>query len=49
MSLTEARVVISSPAMTSGPQRNSWAPWTSIAKLIATSGSNTAIATAGVE
>ena len=35
MSLTVTVVSISSPATTSGPQRNSWPPWTSIAKLIA--------------
>ena len=51
MSLTVVVVVISSPATTTRSQRNSWRPWTSIAKTIPTSGSNSAgvIARAGVD
>jgi hypothetical protein len=41
-SATAAVVVISSPATMSGPQRNSWLPWTMWAKSIPTSGSNRA-------
>src|SRR5579875_1648174 len=43
---SEAVVVISSPATTAGPQTNSWPAWTIIAKLIPTSGSKIACATA---
>jgi hypothetical protein len=46
--LTETVVVISSPATTSGPQANSYPPWTISAKLIPTSGSNSAGATDGL-
>ncbi len=45
MALTVVVVVISSPATTGGPQTNSWAPWTIMAKLMPTSGSNRAGAT----
>ena len=47
MSLTVHVVVISSPATTRSPHSNSWPPWTSSAKLIATSGSNTPRTIAG--
>ena len=47
MSLTDASVVISSPATTSAPQRNSWPPCTIRAKSMPTSGSKIAGAIAG--
>ena len=42
MFFTVTVVVISSPATTSGPQANSWPPWTIRAKSMPTSGSNSA-------
>src|SRR3954447_16102065 len=42
ISLTMSVVLPSSPAMTSGPQRNSWPLWSSRAKSMPTSGSNIA-------
>jgi hypothetical protein len=45
--LTVTVVVISSPATTSGPQRNSWEPCTIRAKSMPTSGSKMAGAIAG--
>src|SRR3712207_7224984 len=41
IAFTVTAVSISSPATTSGPQRNSCPPWTISAKLMPTSGSNT--------